>query len=147
VTGRLPFDPSRTAAAARAAAESAPETAADPRLTVSQLAQRIDASLRAGLPGRVKVVGEVSNFTDRTHWYFDLKDAGAVVNCVMFAAAARKSGVRLQHGMQVVVSGRVEFYAKGGRVSLLADALEPVGVGALDLAFRQRCEELRATSK
>jgi exodeoxyribonuclease VII large subunit len=147
VTGRLPFDPSKTAAAARAAGESSLTPAAppsDPRLTVSQLAERIDASLRTGIPGRVKVVGEVSNFTDRTHWYFDLKDAAAVVSCVMFAAAARKSGVRLAHGMQVVVSGRVEFYAKGGRVSLLADSLEPVGVGALDLAFRRLCDELRA---
>jgi exodeoxyribonuclease VII large subunit len=153
--GRLPFDPKKTAAA-RKAAEEAPTlhsatagavAAPEPRLTVSQLADRIDASLKAGFPGRVRVVGEVSNFTDRTHWYFDLKDAAAVVNCVMFAALTRKvsaAGVRVQQGMQVVVSGRVEYYAKGGRVSLIVDSLEPVGVGALDLAFRQRCEELKA---
>ena len=146
---RLPFDPSKTAAAKRAADEvpAAVVPGVEPRLTVSQLADRIDGSLKAGFPGRVRVVGEVSNFTDRTHWYFDLKDAAAVVNCVMFAAATRKvtaAGVRVQQGMQVVVGGRVEYYAKGGRVSLIVDSLEPVGVGALDLAFRQRCEELRS---
>lgn len=113
-------------------------------LTVAQVAERIDAALRTGLPTRVRVVGEVSNFTDRTHWYFDLKDATAVLNCVMFAAAARKSGLRLQDGLQVVVSGRVEYYARGGRVSFIVDKIEPVGEGALDLAFRKLCEEIRA---
>jgi exodeoxyribonuclease VII large subunit len=164
--GRLPFDPGKTAAARRAAEEAASAPAPrdgsllgapapragspsdnDPRLTVSQLADRIENALKSGFPSRVRVVGEISNFTDRTHWYFDLKDASAVVNCVMFAAPARKVsslGIRPQQGMQVVVAGRVEYYAKGGRISLLVDSLEPVGIGALDLAFRQLCDELKA---
>jgi exodeoxyribonuclease VII large subunit len=136
---RLPFDPAKMAAA-----RSAPPGTDSAPLTVAQVAERIDAALRTGLPTRIRVVGEVSNFTDRTHWYFDLKDPTAVVNCVMFAAAARKSGLRLQDGLEVVVSGRVEFYARGGRVSFIVDKVEPVGEGALDLAFRKLCEEIRA---
>lgn len=135
--------------AVAAATDSAtPSAAVDAPWSVSALAQRLDAALRSGLPQRVRVLGEVSNFTDRTHWYFDLKDAAAVINCVMFAAPARKaaaafSGGRISHGLQVVATGRIEYYTKGGRVSLLVERLEPVGEGALDAAYRKLCAELR----
>ncbi|MDX2116785.1 MAG: exodeoxyribonuclease VII large subunit [Planctomycetota bacterium] len=112
-------------------------------MSVSQLAARIDGALRT-IPSGVKVAGEVSGFRDRTHWYFDLKDADAVINCVMFASAARRAGFVPQAGQEVIAKGRVEFYAKGGKVSLLVDSLKPVGEGALDAAFRKLCDDLRA---
>ena len=142
---RLPFDPAKMAAAKRAEQQPllATAPAGDDAITVSQLADRLDAALKGAFPQRVRVVGEVSNFHDRTHWYFDLKDATAVINCVMFASAARKAGFVIEHGQQLVVSGRVEFYAKGGKVSFIADKIEPVGAGALDLAYRKLCDELR----
>ncbi len=142
--GRLPFDPAKMAAAKRAEQMSlAPARDPDEAISVSQLADRLDTALKGAFPQRVRVVGEVSNFHERTHWYFDLKDSGAVVNCVMFASAARKAGFVIEHGQQVVVSGRVEFYAKGGKVSFIADKIDPVGAGALDLAYRKLCDELR----
>jgi len=104
----------------------------------------IDRALRSGLPARVCVIGEISGFRERTHWYFDLKDAGAVVGCVMFASAARRAGFVPENGQEVVASGRVEFYAKQGRASLLVDRIQPVGAGALELAFRALCDQLRA---
>lgn len=112
-------------------------------MTVSALATALTGALSRAFPDRVRVLGEISTFTDRTHWYFDLKDVGAVVNCVMFASAARKSVWRPEVGQEIVASGRVEYYAKGGRVSLVVDRVEPVGEGALDLAFRKLCDELR----
>ncbi len=112
-------------------------------LTVSELAARVDGTLKRGMGEAVRVVGEISGFRDRTHWYFDLKDAGAVVSCVVFASSARRLKIRPADGQEVVARGRVEFWAKGGKLSLLCDTLEPVGEGALDLAFRQLCDELR----
>jgi exodeoxyribonuclease VII large subunit len=112
-------------------------------LTVSQLAGRISAALASGFPQRVRVIGEVSGFRERTHWYFDLKDARAVVNCAMFASQAARARFTPRNGQELVVTGRVEFYDKQGKVSLLAEAIEPVGAGALELAFRALCEELR----
>src|SRR5262245_1831709 len=116
---RLPFDPSKMAAAKQPAQERV--------LTVSELAARIDVSLKTGLPEAVRFAGEVSGFRERTHWYFDLKDAAAVVSCVMFASVARRAGFTPQNGQQVVARGRVEFYAKGGKVSVVLDQVEPVG--------------------
>lgn len=121
----------------------APPRGPDEPLSVTALAGRIDAALRSGFPEAVRVVGEVSGFSDRTHWYFSLKDAGAVVPCVMFASAARKAGFTPSHGQQVVARGRVEFYAPSGRVSFVVEKLEPVGEGARELALRKLVEEIR----
>ena len=115
-----------------------------PPWTVSQLAVRIEGSLRDGLPQTIRVVGEISGARERTHWYFDLKDAGAVISCVLFASAARRLKVHPTQGARVVVTGRIDYYAKAGKVSFIADRIEPVGEGALDQAFRALVEELKA---
>lgn len=133
------FDPLKTAAAQVPTNPSTP----DSPLTVTQLAARIDSALKSGFPHSVRFSGEVSGFRDRTHWYFDLKDASAVVNCVMFQSAARRAGFTPQNGEQVVAKGRVEFYSAGGRVSIVLDSLERAGAGALELAYRALCDELR----
>ncbi len=138
---RLPFDPARMAQARAIQRES--DRAAEAPMSVSQLAGRISHALSAGLPAKLRVIGEVSGFRERTHWYFDLKDAGAVVNCAMFATAARKALFTPRNGQEVVVTGRIDFYDKQGKVSLLVEKIEPVGAGALELAFRALCEELR----
>ncbi len=112
-------------------------------LSVSQLAVLAGRALRDHLPATIRLIGEIGQFRERTHWYFDLKDAGAVMSCVMFASAARRVGFVPSVGQQVLLTGRVEFYEKGGRTQFMADKMEPVGAGALDLAFRRLCEELR----
>lgn len=135
---RRKFDPSRMTGAAPKAAETVRP------LSVSELAWMVDGALKAGLPKSVRVVGEISNFTDRTHWYFNLKDADAVVSCVMFATAARHVSFKAANGQQVVASGRVEFYAKQGRTQFYVEAMEIVGAGALEARLRALVEELRA---
>lgn len=154
MTGRLPFDPARMRvapatsrtpgdqAAQPSASAQAGDAAATP-ITVSALAALIGSALER-MERPIRVVGEVSGLRERTHWYFDLKDADAVVNCVMFASAARRSGLTLQNGASVVATGRVEFYAKGGKVSLVCDRIERVGAGALEQALRRLVEEIRA---
>lgn len=135
MSGRLPFDPGSMA--------QQPMPEPERPLTVSQLAANIAAVIASGFKGKIRLVGEVSGFRERTHWYFDLKDADAVVNCVMFAGAARKSRQSPVNGAQVLVSGRVEYYEKLGRVTLLVEHLEPIGAGAIDLALRALIDEAR----
>lgn len=147
MSGRLPFDPEKMAARRGAAGQrdpTAPPSRAPDTISVSELAARIDAALKTSLPARLKVVGEISGFTERTHWYFQLKDAGAVVGAVCFASSARKHAFTPADGQEVVASGRIDYYAPSGRVSLIVDKLEPVGVGALEIKFRALCDELRS---
>ncbi|MBX3361619.1 MAG: exodeoxyribonuclease VII large subunit [Phycisphaeraceae bacterium] len=141
MTGRLPFDPARLPPRSASPSTGLP---ADRPLTVAELAQRIDGALKGGLPRTIRVVGEISGAVQRTHWYFNAKDDAAVVSCVMFASAASRSRTAIENGRTYVLSGRVEFYAKSGKVSLLVDRIEPIGEGELDAAFRRLCEELRA---
>ncbi len=113
-------------------------------MSVSALATRIDLCLKQGFSGPVRVVGEVSGFRERTHWYFDLKDESAVINCVLFASRASRSGVRPQNGHELVVTGSLEFYAPGGKVSLVATSIQLRGAGELELRYRALCDELRS---
>ena len=116
----------------------------DRAMTVGELAGRIKRALVDGLPRKVRVVGEVSNLSDRTHWFFSLKDDGAAMRCVCFASHARRVGFPMRDGMQVVVSGRVDFYDAQGSVQLYVESIEPVGQGALELRLRAMIQELRA---
>ena len=135
---RLPFKADQMAPRA----EPAPARG-DRAFTVSEAASLIRGALAAGTPTPIRVVGEVSNFTQRSHWFFSLKDAQATLRCVCFASTARKCKAALVDGMQVVVTGRLDYYDAQGQVQLYADAIEPVGQGALEMRFRALCEELR----
>ncbi|MHC4975585.1 MAG: exodeoxyribonuclease VII large subunit [Planctomycetota bacterium] len=131
------FDPSRTRAA-----QSSPQ--GEEAMGVSQLCGLIDRAIRNNTPQQVRVRGELSNLTDRTHWYFTLKDESASISCVMFASQTKRVKFRPEIGQEVIATGRVEFYTPQGRTQLYVERLEPVGIGALEQALRQRIEELKA---
>lgn len=111
--------------------------------SIARLADEIKGALTANLPGKVRVVGEISNLSDRNHWFFSLKDEKASIRSVMFASAARRVGFPVRDGMQVVATGRIDFYDAQGSVQLYVDKLEPVGEGARELALRALMLDLR----
>ncbi len=129
------------------AGASASAKGADPAasaLSVSQVSELVKRAIADRLPTRLKVVGEISNFTERSHWYFSLKDENAVLSCVMWASAARKCGFRPAQGQQVVASGRFDYFPPQGRIQFYVESLQPVGRGALELRLRQLIDQLRA---
>ncbi|MFI4881164.1 MAG: exodeoxyribonuclease VII large subunit, partial [Phycisphaerales bacterium JB064] len=136
------FDPSKMATQPRGPA-TPPAAKAEAPLRVRDLAALVDGAIRRGVASPLRVVGEVSGLRERTHLYFDLKDGEAVIACVLFANVVRKHRIVLRDGLEVVVTGSLEFYAKAGKLSLIGTNAQPVGAGALDLAFKQLCEELR----
>jgi len=149
---RLPFptspseddaDPGDQAGVSARSARPAGEPHSPAPWTVSALAGRIKQSLRDGLAAKVRVVGEVSNLSRRTHWFFSLKDSEATLRCVCFASNARRIGFEVNDGMEVVATGRIDFYDQQGHVQLYVDKLEPVGLGELEQRFRRLCEALR----
>ncbi|MCA9297633.1 MAG: exodeoxyribonuclease VII large subunit, partial [Phycisphaerales bacterium] len=129
----LPFDASRMKAS---------RERRDEPLTVSQLAQQITRTLET-MASPLRIRGEVSGLRAGTHWYFSLKDAGAVVSCVMFASRARRMEFTPSDGDEVVIEAKVDFYAPSGRLSLIVDRIAPVGAGALEARFQALCAELR----
>jgi exodeoxyribonuclease VII large subunit len=87
----------------------------------------------------VWVEGEVSNFrpAESGHLYFTLKDGDAQLRVVMFRSQARLLRFRPDNGMQIIARGRVTIYDVRGELQLSAEFLEPLGAGALQVAFEQ----------
>jgi exodeoxyribonuclease VII large subunit len=85
------------------------------------------------------VEGEVSNFrpAESGHLYFTLKDGDAQLRVVMFRSQARLLRFRPDNGMQIIARGRVTIYDVRGELQLSAEFLEPLGAGALQVAFEQ----------
>jgi exodeoxyribonuclease VII large subunit len=114
--------------------------------TVSDLTFAIKEVLQEGF-ARVVVRGEVSGFRGanaRGHLYFALKDAEASVDAKVWVSTAQKLKFRLKDGMELIAEGYLDLYAPQGRYSLIVQSLEPVGEGALALAFLQLKERLTA---
>lgn len=112
-------------------------------MSVSAVSSLVKEVIGGAIPAPLRVIGEVSNLSDRTHWFFSLKDASATLRCVMFASSARRVGFAVRDGMEVVASGRLDYYPAQGSLQMYVDRLEPVGQGALELRLRQLMEELR----
>jgi exodeoxyribonuclease VII large subunit len=113
-------------------------------LTVSQLTGLIKRAIQDALPATVHVVGEISNFKRHAggHLYCTLKDGGSELACVMWRADAAKLKFAPENGLEVIATGGVEVFERAGRYQLYIRRLEPRGVGALELAFRQLCTKL-----
>lgn len=94
----------------------------------------------------VWVEGEVSNFRKPAsgHCYMVLKDEKAQLRAVMFRTQARYLKFTPEDGMKVLAQGRIVVYQPRGEYQIILDYLEPVGVGALALAFDQLKKKLAA---
>ncbi len=106
--------------------------------TVSQLTRRVRGHLESAFT-EVWVRGEISNFRKPTsgHAYLVLKDATAQLRTVIFRPVMGKLRFALEDGMEVLVRGRLSVYEARGEYQLIGDHVEPVGQGALQLAFEQ----------
>jgi len=116
-----------------------------PVLSVSDLTQRLRASLELDF-GEVWVGGEISNFRAHGsgHFYFRLKDRRSQIAAVMFRSANQTLPFLPRDGLDVIVRGRVSVYEMRGDLQLYVDAMEPRGIGGLQLALRQLKERLTA---
>jgi exodeoxyribonuclease VII large subunit len=94
----------------------------------------------------VWVEGEISNFRPAPsgHVYFTLKDAEAQLPVVLFRRQAILLRFRPEDGLHVLVRGRVSVYEQRGQMQLVAETMEPVGAGSLQLAFEQLKAQLKA---
>jgi exodeoxyribonuclease VII large subunit len=94
----------------------------------------------------VWVEGEISNFRPAPsgHIYFTLKDAEAQLPVVLFRRQATLLRFRPEDGLHVLVRGQVSVYEQRGQMQLVAETMEPVGAGSLQLAFEQLKERLKA---
>jgi len=113
--------------------------------TVSEFTARVKEILEGRLAS-VWIEGEVSNHTEAAsgHHYFVLKDESSQVRCIMFRQQALYSRFLPENGASVLVHAKVTVYEPRGEYQLVADRIEPLGVGALEMAYRRLKEKLAA---
>ena len=109
-------------------------------LTVTQLNKRIkDILENEVILEHITVMGEISSFSvTRGIAYFNIKDDDSLLSCVMFGCSQTFS-----IGDKVQVTGNINYYVKGGKLTLSATKIEIMGQGELYqqyLLLKQRLE-------
>ncbi|MCL2645383.1 MAG: exodeoxyribonuclease VII large subunit [Phycisphaerales bacterium] len=119
---------------------------ADHPLSVKSVNSLINQTLAATLPPQFFIAGELSNFRtyDRGHAFFTLKETGAELPCVLWKDGLARLKFRPKDGLAVIACGNIKLYEPQGKLQLYVETLFPQGAGALELAFRQLCEKLKA---
>lgn len=94
----------------------------------------------------IEIEGEISGFTAHKsgHYYFTLKDESAQIDAVMFKNRNLYIKFRPENGMKVIVRGKVTVYEGRGRMQLLVEFMEQVGLGDLLAALHKLIEKLNA---
>lgn len=112
-------------------------------LSVSELTAKVSSVIERSFKS-VWVEGEISDFAAASsgHWYFTLRDEFSLLR----AACYRGSNYRIRFqpfdGLQVRVSGKLTVYEPKGEYQILVESLEPVGEGAMKVAFEQLKQKL-----
>jgi exodeoxyribonuclease VII large subunit len=96
--------------------------------------------------GDLWVEGEISNLRPAPsgHVYFTLKDGDAQLPVVLFRKQASLLRFKPADGLHVLLRGKISVYEQRGQMQLVAEFLEPVGAGSLQIAFEQLKQRLEA---
>ncbi len=94
----------------------------------------------------ILVEGEISNCHEAQsgHIYFVLKDKTSQLRAVCFKTQVRAMKFRPENGLHVTVRGSISVYEARGDYQIYVESIEPVGLGALQLAFDQLKKRLEA---
>jgi len=111
---------------------------------VSELTEQIGALLEGAFRD-IWIEGEVSNYhaAQSGHLYFTLKDAHSQIRCVCFRDQLRGIKFRPEDGLHITVRGGIGVYEPRGEYQIYVSYIEPVGLGALQLAFEQLKRKLQ----
>ncbi len=114
-------------------------------LTVTQLTVKIRDLLARNFTD-IWVEGEISNCHEAQsgHIYFTLKDDRSQVRSVFFKQQQRGIKFRPEDGLYVTVRGSISVYESRGEYQIYVENIEPMGLGALQLAFEQLKKRLEA---
>ncbi len=106
--------------------------------TISELTADIKDLLEENFPF-IWVSGEIFNFHKAAsgHVYFTLKDKTSQISSVMFRGQNRNLRFDPENGMDITGLGRINVYEDRGVYQIIFEYLEPMGIGALQVAFEQ----------
>lgn len=113
--------------------------------TVSEYTELLNTFLKRE---EVRLTGEVTQVKKHVsgHVYFTIKDAkeSAVMDCTIWKFNYARSGIDIQVGMELILTGHPEYYAPFGKLSFIAGTIEFKGEGALKKAYDELKKKLAA---
>jgi len=116
-------------------------------LTVAQLTRQLQGTLAEYFSG-VLVGGELSEVSKHSsgHIYLALKDrdTAAQIRGVIWRTTAIRLPFEPREGQHVICAGDIEVYPPRGSYQLIIRVIEPVGLGARQLALQQLKQKLAA---
>jgi exodeoxyribonuclease VII large subunit len=114
-------------------------------LSIAQLTRQIQSALAETCSG-VWVSGEISEVTRHGsgHIYLTLKDETAQIRGVIWRTTATRLPFQVREGQHVLCGGDVEVYPPRGSYQLIIRLIEPLGLGAQQLALQQLKQKLAA---
>ncbi|MBN1308568.1 MAG: exodeoxyribonuclease VII large subunit [Chitinispirillaceae bacterium] len=106
--------------------------------TVSEINDGIATIIEAGNT-LLWIEGEISNWRPSSsgHCYFRLKDASSQIPAVIWRSTARELQVKPADGMAVMAIASLRVYQRGGYYQLDVHRMQPLGQGALSIAFQR----------
>src|SRR5208282_5011486 len=116
-----------------------------PELTVSELATALKRTIEDAY-GYVRVRGELGkvSYHSNGHVYFDLKDERASIAGVIWRNVMPRIKLKLEAGLEVVLTGRLTTYPGRSQYQIVVETLEPAGLGALMALLEERKQRLGA---
>ena len=107
-------------------------------LTISELNEQVKGELEKRFRS-VWVEAEIVNFVaaNSGHWYFTLHDGDSQLKAACYIRNNLRIRFQPFDGLQVRVRGKLSVYQPKGEYQMLVESLEPVGEGALKVAFEQ----------
>src|SRR5580704_8937581 len=116
-----------------------------PELTVSELSTALKRTIEDAY-GYVRVRGELGkvSYHGNGHVYFDLKDDRACIAGVIWRSTAGRIRLKLEAGLEVVITGRLTTYPGRSQYQIVVETLEPAGLGALMALLEERKQRLAA---
>ena len=114
-------------------------------MTVSELSAALKRTVEEAY-GYVRVRGELGNvkYHSSGHIYLDLKDEKACIAGVIWRMTAARIKLKLEAGLEVVVTGRLTTYPGQSKYQIVIDTLAPAGLGALMALVEERKRKLTA---
>ncbi len=116
-----------------------------PELTVSELSTALKRTIEEAY-GYVRVRGELGkvSYHSNGHVYFDLKDERACIASVIWRSVTPRVKLKLEAGLEVVITGRLTTYPGRSQYQIVVETLEPAGLGALMALLEERKRRLAA---
>ena len=113
-------------------------------LSVSELTAQLKGLIESNYSS-VFVKGEISNFTHHSsgHMYFTLKDKYSELKAVMFKGNNSSLQFLPKNGDDVILQGKLSIYEARGQYQIIAQHMEPAGIGALYLEFEKSKKRLK----